>query len=160
MKDFFKNNLFLIGLLAVIIIFIGVKIPFLSLPYYWDEAWAYGPAIRTMESTGLGILPNALPPELSRGHPLLFHFLGAGWMKLFGTSVTAAHIFPLLVSVLLLVAVYAFGKKIFLSSKAGFTAAFALALQPIFLAQSGLLSPEVLLALFSLVSVQKNMVTP
>jgi len=150
--DFFKNNPFLTGLLALIIIFIGVKIPFLSLPYYWDEAWVYGPAIRTMEATKLGILPDALPPELSRGHPLLFHFLGAGWMKLFGTSLTASHIFPLLVAVLLLVVLYLFGKKIFLSNKAGFTAAFVLALQPVFLAQSGLLLPEVMLALFSLLS--------
>ncbi len=152
MIDYLKNNPFFTGLLLVIIIFIGVKIPFLSLPYYWDEAWIYAPAIRTMEETKLGILPNSLPPELSRGHPLLFHFLGAIWMTAFGTSVTAGHLFPLLLSVLLFAAVYLFGKKIFLSDKAGFTAAFVLALQPIFLAQSGLLLPEVMLALFSLLT--------
>ncbi len=152
MLDYLKNNPFLTGLLVIIIIFIGVKIPYLSLPYYWDEAWVYGPAIRTMEATKLGILPDSLPPELSRGHPLLFHFLGAAWMKLFGTTVTSGHVFALLISVLLLVAVYFFGKKIFLSPKAGFTAAFVLAMQPVFLAQSGLLLPEVMLALFSLLT--------
>lgn len=152
MIDYLKNNPFFTGLLLAIIVFVGVKIPFLSLPYYWDEAWVYGPAIRTMEATKLGILPDALPPELSRGHPLLFHFLGAAWMTAFGTSTTVGHIFPLFLSVLLFVAVYLFGKKIFLSDKAGFTAAFVLALQPIFLAQSGLLLPEVMLALFSLIT--------
>lgn len=152
MLDYFKNNPYFTGLLVVILIFIGVKIPYLSLPFYWDEAWVYGPAIRTMEANGLGILPDALEPELSRGHPLLFHFLGAAWMKLFGTSLTVSHLFPLFLSVVLIAVVYLFGKKIFLSNKVGFTAAFVLVLQPIFLAQSGLLLPEVLLALFSLLS--------
>lgn len=152
MLDFFKKNPFLTGLIALIIVFIGVKIPFLSLPYYLDEALLYGPAIRKMEATKLGIFPNSLPSELSHGHPLLFHFLGAGWMKLFGTSLTVSHIFSLLIAVLLLIAVYFFGKKIFLSPKAGFTATFVLIMQPVFLAQSGFLLPEIMLALFSLLT--------
>lgn len=152
MLAFLKNNPFFTAFLVLLLVFIAAKVPFLNLPYYWDEAWVYAPAIQTMHSTGLNILPNSIPPELSRGHPLLFHFLGASWLTVFGTSLVSAHAFALFVSLLLLVAVYFFGKKIFQNVKTGFTAAFILALQPVFIAQSGLLLPEVMLSLFSLLA--------
>ena len=65
------------------LIFIIFKLPHLSLPYYSDEAWSYIPAIHMMETNGLSMLPDALPPDVSRGHPLLFYFLGALWMRVF-----------------------------------------------------------------------------
>lgn len=133
-------------------VFVVFKIPHLSLPYYWDEAWVYGPAIRMMEAKGLSLLPDALPVYYTRGHPLFFHFLGAAWLKIFGNSVTVSHLFPLLVSVALIFLVYLFGRDIFQSAQAGFLAAFVLVLQPVFLAQSGLLLPEVLLAFLSLLA--------
>ena len=77
---FVKNSIHFIILILATIAFIIFKIPHLSMPYCWDEAWVYGPAVRMMAENGLGLLPDALPVHYSRGHPLLFHFLAAGWL--------------------------------------------------------------------------------
>ncbi|MFH0866412.1 MAG: glycosyltransferase family 39 protein, partial [Bacteroidota bacterium] len=122
------------------------------LPFYWDEAWVYGPAIRIMEAGNISLLPDALPEYYSRGHPLLFHFLGASWMRIFGTSLLSAHVFALSISVFLIVSVYIFCSKL-LSKPVGFIACLLLVLQPILLAQSVLVLPEVMLSLFSLLSI-------
>ena len=146
-----KQHIYLILLLILVIVFIVAKIPYLSLPYYWDEAWVYGPAIRIMEAHKLSLLPDALPVYYSRGHPLLFHFLGALWMRVFGTSLTASHLFALMVSVALIVMVFIFCKNLF-SKETGLIACLFLVLQPIFQAQSVLLLPEVMVSLFSLMT--------
>ncbi len=142
-----------LGLIALLVALVVYKIPHLALPYYWDEAWSYGTAIRFMEAKGLSLMPDALPPYFSRGHPLFFYFIGAAWMKIFGTSMVASHILPLIISILLVIATFYFGKVIFRSEKIGFIASFALLFQPLFVAQSGLLLPEVLLALLSFISI-------
>ena len=61
----------------MLLLFLLYKLPFMALPYYYDEAWPYAVAIRTVHANGLSLLPTALDPELSRGHPVMFHFLGA-----------------------------------------------------------------------------------
>lgn len=147
-----KDNLYLAGLLVMIIIFVIIKIPFLDFPYYWDEGWVYGPAVRIMEANHLSILPNALPVYYSRGHPLLFHFLGALWLRIFGADVASSHVFALTVSVFLIFAVFYFCKKIF-SEKTGLLACFLLMLQPMFMVQSVLVLPEIMLSLFSLMTI-------
>ncbi len=140
---------YFIGLLGVIAAFIGFKFPHLSLPYFWDEAWVYAPAVLEMHKSGLSLLPDAIPPELSRGHPLLFHFLAALWVKIFGTSFFAVHSFPMLISVALLVAVYFFCKTFF-SPLVGLLSSIMLAVQPLLLAQSSFLLPEVMMALWTI----------
>ena len=152
MRNILKNNLYDILLVILIIIFIIIKIPYLTLPYYWDEAWVYGPALRIMEANKLSLMPDALPVYYSRGHPLLFHFSGALWLRIFGTSLLASHLFALFISVCLIISVYVFCSKLF-SKQAGIIAALILVLQPIFLAQSVLVLPEVMLSLFSLLSI-------
>lgn len=139
---------YFIGLLGVIAALIAFKLPHLSLPYFWDEAWVYAPAVLEMHKNGLSLLPDAIPPELSRGHPLLFHLLAALWVKIFGTSFIAVHSFALFVSVSLLVAVYFFCKEFF-SPLIGFLSTLMLAVQPLFLAQSSFLLPEVMMALWT-----------
>lgn len=140
------------ALLAIIILFTIIKIPFLDHPYFWDEAWVYAPAVFDMYENGVGLLPSSVNPELSRGHPILFHFFAALWMSVFGTTFVAVHAFSLFVSVLLLVAVYALGVQL-LNRSTGFWAAGLLAIQPIFLEQSGFLLPEVQLALFTVLTI-------
>ncbi len=139
---------YFIGLLGVISAVLVFKFKHLSLPYFWDEAWVYAPAVLEMHKSGLSLLPDAIPPELSRGHPLLFHFLAACWVKIFGTSFFAVHSFALTVSVALLVAVYLFCKEFF-SPLVGLLASLMLAVQPLFLAQSSFLLPEVMMALWT-----------
>lgn len=135
----------------VIVVFFSFNFHALKLPFYWDEAWVYGPAVRMMADSTPSLLPDSLPVEFSRGHPLLFHFLNAAWLKIFGNTVFQAHLFNLIIACLLLLAVYVTGKKIF-SPLAGFLAVFFLGMQPIFLAQSVLVLPEVMLALFVLIA--------
>lgn len=142
---------YFIGLLGVIAALIAFKLPHLSLPYFWDEAWVYAPAVLEMHKNGLSLLPDAIPPELSRGHPLLFHFLAAVWVKIFGTSFFAFHSFALAVSVSLLVAVYFFCKEFF-SPMMGLLSAAMLAVQPLFIAQSSFLLPEVMMALWTVLT--------
>ncbi|MFA4853543.1 MAG: hypothetical protein WC599_13585, partial [Bacteroidales bacterium] len=109
----FKPCIYSILLIILVIAFIIIKIPYLSLPYYWDEAWVYGPALRIMESHKLSLLPDALPVYYSRGHPLFFHFMGALWLRIFGTSLVASHIYALFISIALLISVYIFCKQLF-----------------------------------------------
>ena len=137
-------SLALAVLVTAVILF---KASYLDLPYYWDEAWVYEPAVHAMRESGVSILPSALPPELSRGHPLLFHALATSWSLVFGDSRISLHAFALTTSLLLLLATYRLGAKGF-SRAAGLCAALVLAVNEIFLAQSGLLLPEILLALF------------
>ncbi|MFA4852137.1 MAG: glycosyltransferase family 39 protein [Bacteroidales bacterium] len=148
----FKPCIYSILLIILVIAFIIIKIPYLSLPYYWDEAWVYGPALRIMESHKLSLLPDALPVYYSRGHPLFFHFMGALWLRMFGTSLVASHIYALFISIALLISVYIFCKQLF-SKEVGIIACLFLMLQPVFQAQSVLVLPEVMLSLFSLLTI-------
>ena len=138
-------------LIAALVIY---KIPYLSLPFYWDEAWVYAPAVRTMHTRGISLLPGSIPQELSRGHPLFFHFTNGLWMKLFGDSRAGLHAFMLLLSALLLIAVYSIGAR--LGSKlAGAGATLFVAGNEMFLAQSGLLLPEVMVALLIVCAIER-----
>lgn len=127
------------------------KSGFIGLPLFWDEAWVYAPAVRAMYANGPTLLPDALPTELTRGHPLLFHFLTTLWMKLWGTSNAVLHAFALFVSVLTLAAVHITGTRI-AGAHVGAAATLMVAVNEAFLAQSGILLPEILLALFVLLT--------
>jgi 4-amino-4-deoxy-L-arabinose transferase-like glycosyltransferase len=92
------------------------------------------------------LMPTALDPELSRGHPLLYYFL-AGWnFKIFGSSVIAGQLFSLFLTNLLIVSVFQVASRLF-NPVTGMIAAIFLGAQQILQAQATLLLPEVLLAL-------------
>lgn len=135
-----------LALLALLLGFAAFKLPYLDLPYYWDEAWVYAPAVKAMRMSGISLMPWAIPPELSRGHPLAFHTLGAAWMSVFGESFTAMHALPLCITLLLLIATYRLA-SLFGGEWLGLSAAVLVAANELVLAQSGLLLPETLLAL-------------
>ena len=147
-----KFDIYNLLLFVIIVIFIIIKIPYLSLPYYWDEAWVYGPALRIMEASKLSLLPDALPIYYSRGHPLFFHFMGALWLRIFGTSMFASHAYALTISTILIISVYYFCKNIF-NKEVGVIACIFLVFQPIFQAQSVLILPEVMVSLISLLTI-------
>jgi 4-amino-4-deoxy-L-arabinose transferase-like glycosyltransferase len=146
-----KEQKFLLLTIGVIIVFFITKIPYLQLPFYWDEAWVYGPAVRKMAMTGISLAPDALPVDLTRGHPLLFHVLNASWIRVFGNTLFSVHIFNLLIACTLVFVIYLFGKKYY-SEPVGTAAAYVLFLQPVFLSQSTLVLPEVMLGLFCLLA--------
>jgi 4-amino-4-deoxy-L-arabinose transferase-like glycosyltransferase len=144
----FKNSLPYL----LISLFIVFKIQDLSLPYYWDEAWSYIPAIKAMAARGPSLMPNSIDPGLYRGHPLLFYFLSSVWMNIAGNSIAAARLFPLGISLLLLHCFYSFAKKHFGYHTALFSLVVFL-IQSVFLVQSSFFLPEILLALFTVLSV-------
>src|SRR5436190_472897 len=88
-------------ILCLVIGMVAFKWSYLSLPFFWDEAWPYSTAVHAMYNHGISLIPGSISPSISRGHPLLFYCMAAAWMKLFGTSVFAIHLFALLISVLL-----------------------------------------------------------
>jgi 4-amino-4-deoxy-L-arabinose transferase-like glycosyltransferase len=138
-------------LLTVLCVFIVLKLPHLSYPYYWDESWPYATALRAMYTNGVSLLPNAMDADISRGHPLLFHVLAAGWMKVFGVSHVALHSFALLISVAFLVVIYEAGLSLF-NDRVAIMALLLVASQEVFFIQSSFVLLEVLVALLCFLS--------
>lgn len=126
-------------------------IQFIHLPHFWDEAWVYAPAIKAMSETIPSLMPSSIPLDLGRGHPLLFHFLGGCWVKLFGVSNASLHLFALSVSFILVFVVYCFLKQVIDWKIALFSVVLLLA-QPIFLVQMGMVYPELLMTLGILIA--------
>ncbi|MDR3681346.1 MAG: glycosyltransferase family 39 protein [Flavipsychrobacter sp.] len=136
----------------VVVIFVVCKIPHLYYSFYWDESWSYEPAIRLMYEHGPSLMPNAIDINYSRGHPLLFYFCTAAWMKIFGPSAFSQHAFALLLFVLLIISVYEVCRHLFNKRTALLTLAI-FPLQVIFFVQSTMLLPEIMVALLSLLSI-------
>jgi len=146
-RKFLFDNKYLLLTISTIFIFIIFKIPYLKLPFYSDESWVYGPAVRIMAKNGISLMPGSLPVNYLRGHPLFFFASNALWIRIFGDSLISIHLFNLLISCILIFITYLFGKKYF-NDFIGFSSSFILCLQPIFLAQSTMVLPEVMLTLF------------
>ncbi len=138
-----------VGLAVLLIAFVAIKWAYLPLPFYWDECWVYAPAVRAMHNHGPSLLPGSIGTDLSRGHPLLFHFLASCWSMFFGTAPVSLHGFALFVATVLLVLIYWVGRQLG-SEQVGLAATALVLMNETFLAQSGLLLPEVMLALFAL----------
>lgn len=141
-----KEHIYIILFLLLIIAFFTLKKESIGLPYYWDEAWVYAPALIEMSEMGPTLLPNVISTDLTRGHPLLFHFLGGCWIKFFGDSLFSNHMFAISISLALLLSVFSLLYK--KDKAAAFFASALLTLQQVFLAQSSLLLPEMMLSLF------------
>ena len=137
--------------IAEALVFLVFKGTHLQLPNYWDEAWVYYPAVAAMAEAGPSLSPAAIPTDLSRGHPLLFHFLGALWMKLFGISRISGHSFALALATALATVTFLIGKRV-QGTTVGWAAATMVLVNEAFLAQSAMLLPEVMLALFALLT--------
>jgi hypothetical protein len=138
-------------LLTVLCVFIAFKIPHLFYPYYWDECWPYATAIKAMCEHGLSFMPDAIDAEISRGHPLFFHVIAAGWMKIFGASHLAMHSFALLISVLFLVAIFEAGLRMF-NKRVAIMALLLVASLELFFVQSSFVLFEMLIAFLCFLS--------
>lgn len=113
-----------------------------QLPYIWDELGVYSRAAIYLYEHKLSLLPNAIPDELSRGHPILAPFYFALWFKIFGCYPLVAHIAAACLNIAAFVFVYLI-LKIYLHSWTAAAAAFMIFLQPFILAQSTLVLPEI-----------------
>lgn len=139
-------------LLAVLILLFLFKLEQLTLPFFWDEAWVYSPALQNLAELGPSLIPGKLDNYLSRGHPLLFHFLGSSWIKMFGSSIFSIRLFAFCVSSFLLYATFMVGSKLF-SKTIGLLAVILLVVNEMFIAQSSFIAPEILLATLGLLTV-------
>lgn len=135
----------------VLIAFTAFKIHHLYYPYYWDESWPYATAVADMYKHGISLLPGAVDPNLSRGHPLFFHAAAATWGKIFGMSHFSMHSFALLISLLFLMAIYEAGLKLF-NIRVAVLSLLLVTTQVLFIVQSGMLLLEMLVALLAFVS--------
>lgn len=147
---FNKNQIYHWLLFLLIVGLILLKLEAMMLPFFWDEAWSYLPAIREMASKGPSLLPGSIDAEFYRGHPMLFYFLSSLWIKTIGYSLPIAHLFPLLISIMLLLSVYFITYSWTTSYFTAFVATLLVFIQPMFLAQSTFLLCEVLLGLLFL----------
>jgi len=148
--EYFRKKLvelFPVFIMALALVLI--KIPHLTLPHYWDEAWPFAAAINHLYEYGIRMLPDAVPSNISRGHPLLFHVLTASWMKIFGDSLIAKNTFPLVISVILLFVLYYLSKSLF-NRKLAYVITFLFGIQQMFLVQSSFLLLEVMLTLWAM----------
>ena len=141
---------YLLGIFVILFIII-FKYPHLFLPHFWDEAWSYSPAVQYLYDHGLGITPASVPSDLSKGHPLFFFFLFATWMKIFGTSLFVKHLFALIISISMLITLFFVVKKLFNLTVAALSI-LLMAFQSLFLAQSSMMLPEMLLALLTILT--------
>lgn len=138
-------------LLVPIGILLFVQIPNLSLPYFWDEAWSYITAIKAMADAGPTLLPGAASIHLYKGHPQLFFFISSTWMKLVNANIVGMRLFPLSISIGVLLTSYIGLLKLANWPTAAFSV-ILIAVQTVFLAQSIFFLPEMLLTLFLILS--------
>jgi uncharacterized membrane protein len=105
-----------------------------------------------MYKNGICLMPNAIGAELSRGHPLFFHVIGAIWMTIFGNSHLAMHSFAICISLSLLAFTYGFCFEYF-SRRSAIMATILLASHEMFFVQSSFVLFVLLVALLSLLSI-------
>ncbi|WP_235294947.1 ArnT family glycosyltransferase [Portibacter lacus] len=133
-------------------IFVIFKLFHLNVSFFWDESWVYAPAIRSMAEIGPSLLPDSIPLDYSRGHPLLFHFLGSSWILIFGSGFFSMHFFALTITIGFLFTAVAL-LKTFENDQVTFWVTLLLCIQPLFVAQASIVLPEMLLATLTLCSI-------
>ncbi|HEV2416538.1 MAG TPA: glycosyltransferase family 39 protein [Terriglobia bacterium] len=134
----------LAAFLSVFIFLIILHLPFLRLPYYWDEAGYYIPAALDFMRHGLLIPRDTLPT----GHtPLVMAYLGAVW-RLFGFSEVVTRAAMILIAAATVITTYTLGRRV-AGREAGLWAAALLALSPLFFAQSSLVFLDLTATLFT-----------
>ncbi len=138
-------------LILLVIAFVILKIPALHYPFFWDESWSYAPGVNLMYNHGPSLMPNAIELYYSRGHPMLFYASAAAWMHIFGPSLISQHSFALFISVSLLISVYEISLRLF-NKNAALLSLLLVGGQVIFFIQSTTLLPEVMVTLFSLLT--------
>jgi hypothetical protein len=138
-----------LALTVLVLVFVLLKWSSLSLPFFWDEAWSYIPAIVAMESAGPCFWPGCIDPDLYRGHPLFFYFISSAWMKLAGGSLFSMHAFMLCLACLTVRMCYLLSLEVMPATMALITAG-VLIMQQAFFVQASYVLPEMLLGLLLL----------
>ena len=135
-------------LVGVFLALVGLHIPLLSLPYFWDEAGYYIPAALDIYHAGRLIPESTLPT----GHtPLVMVYLALAW-RVFGFSPVVTRTAMVLIAASTVTATYALARRVTDREPAAW-AAVLLALSPMFFAQSTMVFLDLPAALFTTLAV-------
>lgn len=124
----------------------------LSVPYFWDEIGVYSRAALYMFDHQIGLMPDSLPSVISRGHPVLFAAIFGTAFKILGPHVWVARLVAIMFSSALIYLLWRFSSRYY-GNKVAIVACLLLAVQPLFIAQSILILPEMVLAVFCVLSI-------
>lgn len=134
------------------VLFVFFKWQDISLPYFWDEMAGYMSGVVYMQDYGISILPTAVPPDLSYGHPLLMHATMACIAEVFGNTPTVMHLTTLGFTFLLALGTYLLVVQLSSNHLIGLLSYVILLFQPIVIAQSTQVLLEVFLAMHTVYS--------
>jgi len=122
--------------LLFVAIFIGtflLHIPWLQLPYFWDEAGYYVPAARDLLLSGT-LIPHT---TVSNAHPPLVMAWVALWWKLFGYAPLVTRSAMLMVASFSLLGVFRLAQRV-ANTQVAIASTLCTALYPVFFSQSSL----------------------
>ena len=131
---------FYIPLIIAGAMLLAVTIPIIGLPYCNSEAQLLGDSIFYMKNHGMGMVFNGESVELPDLFSVIFYLIA----RFISPSPIVMHLFAMTFSALSIVIAYKFG-KFFFSVQAGVIASSIMIVQNIFLAQSGLVLPTMML---------------
>src|ERR1043165_582688 len=148
-----KENILAAILLSLSILLLWIyKIPFLTLPFFGDEAFSYARAYWAMYQNYPCLLPGCILPDLYRGHPLFFYFLAATGTKLFGFSPLVLHVFALILSSVFLIVFFSILKHV-TSPLFALLGTLILMSQEVFVVQSSFMLPEIFISMLILIAI-------
>ncbi|NNE26863.1 MAG: hypothetical protein HKN09_08470 [Saprospiraceae bacterium] len=140
------NNLLSYAMLiGLLIVFFIVKLEYIALPYFWDEAWVYGHAVNYFIESGIRLFPNEASVEYTRGHPMFFTYICSLWGRLTSNSPYQIHFFVQWLSIFYLGFVF-FKSRQWVHSFFAFGLILMYIANEAFFVQSHLVLPEVTLA--------------
>ncbi|MFC1663752.1 ArnT family glycosyltransferase [Patescibacteria group bacterium] len=157
-KKILETKIFWILFLGLIVLVFWF--PTRDTPYWWDSAGYVVHAARYYVNTNFSSI--FLPSDsviTAFAHPPLFVFSLALVWKIFGESLLISHLFYLIFILLAVIFTYLLGKKVanfkneITNNLIGFSAAILLFFSPVFLAQTGIVYPEIPIAAFSVMAI-------
>ena len=153
-----ETKIFWILILSLLILVFWF--PTRNIPYWWDSAGYIVHAARYYINTNFTSL--LLPSDsaiTAFAHPPFFVFTLALVWKIFGESLLISHIFYLIFILLAVIFTYLLGKKIanfeneLINHLVGVSAALFLLFSPVFLAQTGIIYPEIPVTAFAVMTI-------
>lgn len=129
-----------IPLFISIMMFLAVVLPMVGLPYCYSEAQLLGDSVFFMKDQGIGLVFNGKAVEL----PDLYALIMAVMAREVSCEPVVLHLISVVWAALSIFAAFKFG-KFFFSVQAGVISASIMTLQNVFLAQSGLVLPVMML---------------
>ncbi len=146
-KIFESSRNRMVIILMAFIVFVIYKFNDIFLPYFWDEISGYMIGVLYLLDHGISILPSAIPPEASYGHPLLVHVVMASIAKVFGSSVAVMHTTTLIFTFFLAYGTYLLAYSLSKNYAISIFSYLLCLVQPIVIAQSTQVLLEIFLAM-------------